>query len=71
MTKRSGPSRVTGIGEAKPHRKAFPDGRQVRGKTRRSIGVRVRPHRDTLRLPTYQTDHRCKSQAAGKLAFIN
>jgi hypothetical protein len=31
---RSGPSRVTGIGEAKPHRKAFPGGRQVRGKTR-------------------------------------
>ena len=33
-TMRSGPSRVTGIGEAKPHRKAFPGGRQVRGKTR-------------------------------------
>ena len=31
---RSGPSRVTGIGEAKPHRKAFPGGRQVQGKTR-------------------------------------
>ena len=31
---RSGPSRVTGIGEAKPHREAFPGGRQVRGKTR-------------------------------------
>ena len=31
---RSRPSRVTGIGEAKPHRKAFPGGRQVRGKTR-------------------------------------
>src|SRR4029077_19118073 len=30
---RSGPSRVTGIGEAKPHRKAFPGGRQVQGKT--------------------------------------
>ena len=25
---------VTGIGEAKPHRKAFPGGRQVQGKTR-------------------------------------
>ena len=33
-TMKSGPSRVTGIGEAKPHRKAFPGGRQVQGKTR-------------------------------------
>ena len=31
---RSGPSRVTGISQAKPHRKAFPGGRQVQGKTR-------------------------------------
>ena len=31
---RSGPSRVTCIGEAKPHREAFPGSRQVRGKTR-------------------------------------
>jgi hypothetical protein len=35
--------------EAKPHREAFPGGRQVQGKTRRSIRVWVRPHRGTLR----------------------
>ena len=54
-TMRSGPSRVTGIGEAKPHRKAFPGGRQVRGKTRpvdRSAGQAApgaahRPYKST------------------------
>ena len=36
--------------EAKPHRRAFPDDRQVQGKTRvGSIGVRVRSHRKALR----------------------
>jgi hypothetical protein len=36
-----------GIFETKPHRKAFPGGRQVQGKTRvRSIGVRVKPNRE-------------------------
>src|SRR3954469_5410714 len=34
VTRWSGPSRVTGIGEAKPHRRAFPGGRRVQGKTR-------------------------------------
>lgn len=33
----SGPSRVTGNGEANPYRKAFPGGRHVRGRTHRSI----------------------------------
>ena len=64
MTRRSGPSWVTGIGEAKPHRKAFPGGRQVRGKTRmvdRSVG-QATPGR--LAAPAYQTVHRCESQAA-------
>ena len=28
------PFSVAGVGEAKPHRKAFPGGRQVQGKTR-------------------------------------
>jgi len=36
--------------ETKPRRKAFPDDRQVQGKKyARSIGVRVRSHRDAVR----------------------
>src|SRR5512134_3777837 len=65
VTMRSGPSWVTGIGEAKPHRKAVPGGRQVRGKTRltvdRSAG-QAAPGR--LAAPAYQTVYRCESQAA-------
>ena len=39
-----------GIFETKPHRKAFPGGRQVQGKTRvRSIGVWVKPNRKAKR----------------------
>ena len=39
-----------GTFETKPHRKAFPGGRQVQGKTRiRSIGMWVKPHRDAKR----------------------
>jgi len=39
-----------GIFETKPHRKAFPDDRQVQGKTRvRSIGVRVRSRQEAKR----------------------
>lgn len=35
--------------EVKPHRKAFPDDRQVQGKTHiGSIGVRVRSHREAM-----------------------
>ncbi|WVX49604.1 hypothetical protein ROLI_026990 [Roseobacter fucihabitans] len=38
------------IFETKPHRKAFPDDRQVQGKTQvRSIGVRVRSHQEAKR----------------------
>jgi hypothetical protein len=34
-----------GIFETKPHREAFPGGRQVQGRTRvKSIGVRVKPN---------------------------
>ena len=69
-TRRSGPSRVTGIGEAKPHRKAFPGGRQVRGKTRlvdRSAG-QTAP--GALRRQPNRAVHRCEGQAARKLAFI-
>ena len=46
---RSSPSRVTSIGEAKPHRRAFPGGRQVQGKTRLVDRSVVRPHRGALR----------------------
>lgn len=36
--------------EARLHRRAFPDDRQVRGKTHnRSIGMRVRSYRDAMR----------------------
>lgn len=36
--------------EAKPRRRAFPDDRQVQGKTRAgSIGVRIRSHREAMR----------------------
>lgn len=39
-----------GIFETKPHRKAFPGGRQVQGKTRiRSIVVWVKPNREAQR----------------------
>lgn len=69
-TMRSGPSRVTGIGEAEPHRKAFPGGRQVQGKTRlvdRNAG-QTAPGRPTA--PAYQSVDRYLSQAAWKLAMI-
>ena len=69
-TMRSGPSRVTGIGEAKPHCKAFPGGRQVRGKTRpvdRSAG-QAAP--GALQRQLNRRVHRCESQAAQKLAVI-
>jgi len=65
------PFSVTGIGEAKPHRKVFPGGRQVRGKTRlvdRSAG-QAAPSR--LASPAYQTVHRCESQAAQELTLIH
>ena len=68
---RSGPSRVTGIGEAKPHRKAFPGGRQVQeryGMVDQSVG-QTTPGR--LAAPAYQTVHRCESQAARELATIH
>ena len=70
VTRWSGPSRVTGIGEAKPHRKAFPGGRRVQGKTRlvdRSAG-QTTPRR--LAAPAYQAVDRCESQAARELALI-
>lgn len=39
-----------GIFETKPHREAFPGGRQVQGKTRiRSIAVWVKPNRKAKR----------------------
>lgn len=39
-----------GTFETKPRRRAFPDDRQVQGKTRvRSIGVRIRSHREAMR----------------------
>ena len=69
-TIRSGPSRVTGIGEAKPHRKAFPGGRQVRGKTRpvdRSAG-QAAP--GALRRQPNQGSIAVRVQAARKLAVI-
>ena len=71
VTMRSGPSWVTGIGEAKPHRKAFPGGRQVRGKTRlvdQSAGQAAPRH---LAAPAYQTVHRYESQATRELACIH
>src|SRR5665213_2052012 len=52
--------------EAKPHREAFPGGRQVQGKTRRSIGVRVRPHRGTSRHQSTAVDQ-CSRQTAREL----
>lgn len=69
-TMRSGPSRVTGIGEAKPHRRAFPGGRQVQGKTRlvdQSAG-QATPRRPTA--PAYQAVDQCLSQTAQELAMI-
>jgi len=46
----SGPSWARGILETRPHREAFPGGRQVQGKTRvRSIGIRVKPNRKAKR----------------------
>jgi len=70
VTMRSGPSRATGIGEAKPHRRAFPGGRRVQGKTRladRSAG-QTTPGR--LAAPVYQVVNRCWSQTARELASI-
>jgi hypothetical protein len=67
---RSGPSRVTGIGEAKPHRKAFPGGRQVRGKTRLvdlSVG-QTAP--GASRRQSNRLVHRYESRAARKLVLI-
>ena len=70
MTGWSGPSRVTGNGEAKPHRKAFPGGRQVQGKTlagRSECGSDRTGH---LTAPAYQTVDLCLRQAARELASI-
>src|SRR3954454_13393741 len=70
VTRWSGPSRVTGIGEAKPHRRAFPGGRWVQGNTRlvdRSVG-QTTPRR--LAAPAYQAVDRCWSQTARELALI-
>ncbi len=69
-TMRSGPSRVTGIGEAKPHRKAFPGGRQVRGKTRAVDRNAGQAAPGALRRQLDQRVHRYESQAARKLAVI-
>lgn len=53
----SGPSRVTGNGEANPHRKAFPGGRQVRGKTHRSPALlRQARGRQVTRRPSCPAD---------------
>src|SRR5215213_1839265 len=68
--RRSGPSWVTSPGEAKPHRKAFPGSRQVRGKTRmvdRSVG-QATP--GCLAAPAYQTVRRCESQTTRELATM-
>ncbi len=70
MTGWSGPSRVTGNGEASPHRKAFPGGRQVQGKTlagRSECGSDRTGH---LTAPAYQTVDLCLRQAARELASI-
>ncbi len=69
-TNRSGPSRVTGIGEAKPPRKAFPGDRQVQGKTRLvdlCLG-QIAPGRPTA--PAYQTVYRFYGQTVLELALI-
>jgi hypothetical protein len=67
---RSGPSRVTGIGEAKPHREAFPGGRQVRGKTR-LVDLRVgQTAPGASRRQFNRRVLRYESQAARKLVFI-
>jgi hypothetical protein len=66
----SGPSRVTGTGEAKPHRKAFPGGRQVQGKTRpvdQSAGQAAPGHPAA---PAYQMVRRCEGQAIREPASI-
>src|SRR5450432_2036796 len=68
---RSGPSRVTGIGEANPHRKAFPGGRQVRGRTRLVGRCVSQAAPSRLAAPAYQTVHRCESQTAQELALIH
>ena len=61
---------VTGIGEAKPNRKAFPDGRQVRGKTRPvdQRGGQTAP--GALRRQSSRQVDRCEGQTARKLAVI-
>ena len=58
------------IGEAKPHREAFPGGRQVRGKTRLvdlSVGQTAQ---GASRRQSNRLVHRYESRAARKLAFI-
>ena len=69
-TIRSGPSRVTGIGEAKPNRKAFPGGRQVRGKTRPVDQRAGQTAPGALRRQSSRQVDRCEGQAARKLAVI-
>ena len=64
------PFSVTGIGEAKPHRKAFPGGRQVRGKTRPGRSECGSDRTGRLTAPAYQTVDRCESQTAQELATI-
>ena len=62
---RSGPSRVTGIGEAKPHREAFPGGRQVRGKTRPVDQSAGQATTGCLAMPAHRAAYRCAGQATG------
>ena len=69
-TIRSGPSRVTGIGEAKPHREALPGGRQVRGKTRPVDQCAGQTAPGASRRQSSRQVDRCDGQAARKLAAI-
>ena len=70
MTGWSGPSRVTGNGEASPHRKAFPGGRQVQGKTLAGRSECGSDRTGRLAAPAYQTVDLCLRQAAQELASI-
>ncbi len=70
MTGWSGPSRVTGNGEANPLRKAFPGGRQVRGKTLAGRSECGSDRTGRLTAPAYQTVDLCLRQAARELASI-
>ena len=71
VTGRSGLSRVTGTGEAKPHHRAFPGGRQVRGKTLAGRSECGSGRTRSLAAPVYQPVHRCESQAARELAVTH